>query len=117
LYDQAGVDLDEVPLVGLGSVCRRQATSEIEHLIRRLQPLPAARLRNQDVWAWPGTGTCWSRPTAWPGLRPAAVNPRAAPPSHRNEANCRRYALSWYDQVLARAADGQYDQLELEVAA
>jgi hypothetical protein len=30
LYDRAGVDLREEPLVGLGSVCRRQATGEIE---------------------------------------------------------------------------------------
>jgi hypothetical protein len=116
LYDQAGVDLDEVPLVGLGSVCRRQATSEIEHLIRRLQPLRLhgfgiktqglARyghlLVSADSMAWSAAGR---------------REPTGCTASHRNEANCRRYALAWYDQVLARAADGQYDQLELEVAA
>jgi hypothetical protein len=115
LYDQACVNLEGVPLVGLGSVCRRQATSEIEQLVRRLQPLPLhgfgiktsglARyghlLASADSMAWSAAGR---------------REPAGCSPSHRNEANCRRYALSWYDQVLARADAGQ-DQLELEIAA
>src|SRR5207249_4985265 len=39
LYAEAGVDLVAEPLVGLGSVCRRQATSEIEHLVGSLAAL------------------------------------------------------------------------------
>ena len=33
MYAAAGVDLRDVPVVGLGSVCRRQATSEIGELV------------------------------------------------------------------------------------
>lgn len=33
MYGEAGVDLGREPLVGLGTVCRRQATSEIEDIV------------------------------------------------------------------------------------
>jgi hypothetical protein len=36
LYEQAGVRLADCPLVGLGSVCRRQATGEIGMIVRSL---------------------------------------------------------------------------------
>lgn len=36
LYEAAGVDLRAHQLVGLGSVCRRQATAEIVQLVREL---------------------------------------------------------------------------------
>jgi hypothetical protein len=36
LYAQAGVRLADYPLVGLGSVCRRQATGEITEIVRSL---------------------------------------------------------------------------------
>ena len=37
-YEAAGIDLEAEPVVGLGSVCRRQATQEIADLVRELQP-------------------------------------------------------------------------------
>jgi hypothetical protein len=39
LYDEAGVDLAAEPLVGVGSVCRRQATGEIEVIVHSLASL------------------------------------------------------------------------------
>lgn len=36
LYDDAGVDLTSQPLVGIGSVCRRQGTEEVATLLRAL---------------------------------------------------------------------------------
>lgn len=36
LYAQAGVELASLPLVGLGSVCRRESTAEIERIVREL---------------------------------------------------------------------------------
>lgn len=36
LYDDAGVDLATLPLVGIGSVCRRQGTEEVATLLRAL---------------------------------------------------------------------------------
>jgi hypothetical protein len=39
LYEHMGVDLEDEPLVGLGSICRRQNMSEAETIVRSLQPL------------------------------------------------------------------------------
>ena len=36
LYDQAGIQLSRYRLVGLGSICRRQATGEIGMIVRSL---------------------------------------------------------------------------------
>lgn len=36
LYAAAGVDLFAAPLVGIGTICRRQATQEIEDIVRSL---------------------------------------------------------------------------------
>ena len=36
LYESAGVDLAELPLVGVGSVCRRQHTREVGQIMRAL---------------------------------------------------------------------------------
>ncbi|MBQ1164751.1 hypothetical protein KBZ21_43000, partial [Streptomyces sp. A73] len=35
-YTDAGIDLAAEPIVGLGSVCRRQATSEINEIVATL---------------------------------------------------------------------------------
>lgn len=40
-YERAGVDLTQQPIVGLGSVCRRQHTAEIAELVRELAALGA----------------------------------------------------------------------------
>ena len=39
MYQQAGADLTAEPLVGVGSVCRRQATGEIEAIVHSLASL------------------------------------------------------------------------------
>ena len=36
MYGKAGIDLKNFPLVGVGSVCRRQATSEIDAVVSAL---------------------------------------------------------------------------------
>lgn len=41
LYERAGIDLTQQPIVGLGSVCRRQHTAEITELVRELAALGA----------------------------------------------------------------------------
>jgi hypothetical protein len=53
LYAVAGVDLAALPLVGLGSVCRRQSTAEIAVIVGEL----ARRgLKLFDGSDWPGSG-------------------------------------------------------------
>lgn len=99
-YQAAGIELEHYPLVGLGSVCRRQNTSQIDALIREFTPWLALhgfgcktaglaryghRLESADSLAW-----------SYAGRR----EPAGCTPSHRNEANCLRYALAWRDRVL-----------------
>lgn len=99
-YYAAGIRLEDYPLVGLGSVCRRQYTTQIDRLIREFTPWLELhgfgcktaglsryghRLGSADSLAW-----------SYAGRR----EPAGCDPSHRNEANCLRYALAWRERVL-----------------
>jgi hypothetical protein len=106
-YAAAGVELATVPLVGLGSVCRRQATGEIGAIAaelaraglrlhgfgvkRRGLARYADHLASADSLAWSYAAR---RRPALPGCT-----------RHRNCANCPRYALNWRAQIIA-ALDG-----------
>src|SRR5271156_4768107 len=49
LYAAAGIDLTAEPLVGLGSVCRRQATAEAHQIITALHARGITRLHGFGV--------------------------------------------------------------------
>lgn len=99
MYDTLGIDLASKPLVGLGSVCRRQATHEISELVNVLTDaglslhgfgvkisglkLYGERLTSADSLAWSYRGR------RVPGCEPG----------HKNEANCRRFARQWRDSL------------------
>lgn len=102
-YEAAGIDLRTEPVVGLGSVCRRQNTSEIDTIVESLE---AAGLRlhgfgvkteglaaygpllhSADSFAWSygarrRVGHCPHGIVKW-------------------EANCPQRAREWRDRVLA----------------
>lgn len=114
-WHAAGIALEDYPIVGLGSVCRRQATSQIDALIREFTPTFALhgfgcktaglaryghRLTSADSLAW-----------SYAGRR----EPAGCSDTHKNEANCLRYALAWRQEVLAVL--DQPEQLELEATA
>jgi hypothetical protein len=98
-YAAAGIDLEALPLVGLGSVCRRQHTGMVEGLIEDLQPLKlhgfgfklqglskvADLLTSADSLSW-------------------SYAARKQKPlegcSHRSCANCLKFALQWHGHVL-----------------
>jgi hypothetical protein len=103
-YQQAGVDLRRVPLVGLGSVCRRQATGEVAHITRVLAgerglPLHAFGVKTRGLahfaaWLVSADSLAWS------------YQARRRPPlpgctTHRNCANCPRWALAWHHHITA----------------
>jgi hypothetical protein len=98
LYERHGVDLTALPLVGVGSVCRRQHTAEVEHILRslaargyRLHAFGAKVLglgRFADAIA--SSDSAWSfRGRYVPGCTP----------SHRSESNCQRFALAWHARL------------------
>lgn len=106
MYATAGVDLTAEPLVGIGSVCRRQGTAEIAELVHRFGDLgirlhgfgvkllglaqSADALASADSMAWSTRGRRVEGCTA----------------SHRTEANCLRFALAWRERALAAVNAG-----------
>jgi hypothetical protein len=106
-YVRAGIDLTREPLVGLGSVCRRQNSirvgllaSELAHDGIRLHAfgfnLPglsafADRLISSDSLGWSMT---------------ARYEPPIPGHTHASCANCLQFALGWHDDVVDRAFVG-----------
>jgi hypothetical protein len=102
LYSAAGVDLAAQPLVGLGTVCRRQHTAEIGGLVSELVGA-GLRLHGFGVkisglrdygWALESSDSmAWSYDGRRTGNRCGG--------SHRSCANCLYFALAWRQRVLA----------------
>ncbi|GAA3621345.1 hypothetical protein GCM10022267_04410 [Lentzea roselyniae] len=108
LYDKAGFDLTTEPLVGLGSVCRRQATGEAHDIIRALHACGITRLhgfgvktlglqRYGDLLA-SADSLAWSRDGRLK-RRPVCGSTR-----HKNCANCLTFALEWRSRLLDQIA-------------
>ena len=121
LYVGAGIDLTREPLVGLGSVCRRQATAEACQIITALHARGITRLHgfgvkilglqryghllaSADSLAWSEDARRRGRPMpGCPAHRPGC--PPRCRAHHANCANCLRYALAWRAaKVLAAAS-------------
>lgn len=99
LYEQAGIDLEAEPLIGLGSVCRRQATDEIAEIVANLAHLPLHGfgvktsgldrygwlLRSADSMAWSYRGR---------RIQPCPVK------GLTSCANCLHFALTWRTNAL-----------------
>ena len=106
MYEKANVDLLSLPIVGIGSICRRQHTQEAESIIHRLASLGlrlhgfgfklrglervAADLASADSMAWSFA---------------ARMEPPLAGHTHKNCANCAEYALGWYAKVMQRISN------------
>jgi hypothetical protein len=101
LYERHGVDLAALPRVGVGSICRRQNSSEVEQIVRslagrglRLHTFGAKVLglaRYADA-IFSSDSLAWSfRGRHVPGCSP----------SHRSESNCVHFALAWHTRLLA----------------
>jgi hypothetical protein len=105
MFRESGVDLIAEPVVGLGSVCRRQATEEIRQLISTLR-IAGLRLHgfgvktgahkygylleSADSMAWSTRARMLTYHGRSAGLGCA----------HRSCANCVTYAANWWDQHI-----------------
>lgn len=115
MYANAGVNLDDWPVVGIGSVCRRQATPAIGRLIRSLAsydyPLhgfgvKTLGLRRYGSYLNSADSLAWSSR----GRRVAGCTP-----THQSEANCLPFATAWRQAALrAIEAPDDFDQMELQ---
>lgn len=103
-WQRAGVELDKLPTVGVGSVCRRQNSNEGAAIVTAMQALGlkvhafgfkvegvrrcATKLTSSDSLAW---------------SRGARFVPPLAGCPHKTCSNCARYALKWRQAVLRAA--------------
>lgn len=102
-YYEAGVDVAEHPVVGVGSVCRRQATDEIVMIFRELR-LAGIRCHGFGVKA---TGlTRYSNEIVSADSMAWSYEARRSRPlagcTHRACNNCERWALRWRAHLLER---------------
>lgn len=108
-YAAAGVDLAAEPLVGVGSVCRRQDTCGAGDILTALHSVGVTRLhgfgfKTLGLLAH-GHLLTSADSLAW------SYAARRRPPlpecqgRHANCANCSRYALAWRDHLLTTLAD------------
>ncbi len=110
LYAASGVVLSAYPVVGVGSICRRQSTPEAVAILREL----AARgLRLHGFgFKQAGIAAAWdvlasSDSMAWSFNARLEKGPSCGRPNGRGGtvkscAHCRHYALAWYNRTIAR---------------
>lgn len=104
LYAREGVDLRTERTVGVGSVCRRQNTAHIEHILGTLAAeglrlhgfglkvtglrIGSHHLASADSMSWSARG------------RRVAGGAACGRAGHKSEANCLPFALDWRRHVL-----------------
>lgn len=103
-YERAGVDLRALPLVGVGTVCRRQNTTRaailISELAREGLRLHGFGFKRTGLLAV-GDDLASADSMAW------SYHARREPPlpecagTHKNCANCARFALEWREDTLS----------------
>ncbi|ATE53605.1 deazapurine DNA modification protein DpdA family protein [Actinosynnema pretiosum] len=107
LYEHVGIDLSAEPLVGIGSVCRRQGMEEAHQIVRTVRDHGVTRLHgfgvktlglrlfgdlldSADSMAWSEDARRKKRPLC------GSVHPRGA----KNCANCLVWAKQWRARLL-----------------
>jgi len=102
LYARAGVDLSAVPVVGLGSVCRRQASGEAAAIVDALHSVGVGRLHGFGIKVL-GLRRYGQRLTSADSMA-WSIAARYRPPlhgcAHATCANCARFALAWRRDVV-----------------
>jgi hypothetical protein len=100
-YEHAGINLTAEPVVGLGSVCRRQATGQAATIVTTLAER-GLRLHGFGFKTL-GLRSCGHSLTSADSLA-WSYDARRKPPlpghSHKNCANCQPYALHWRTRTL-----------------
>jgi len=102
MYERVGVDLWACDAIGLGSVCRRQATAEIEAIV---QALSISGLRLHGFGVKSGGLNRFAGDLVSADSMAWSFRARREPPlaghTHKNCANCLPYAEGWRDRLLA----------------
>lgn len=107
-FAQRGIDLTTLPVVGLGSVCRRAHSKPIVDLVREFTAeglrlhLFGAKTHASVTLLSEGVDVDSADSMAWSF---AGRHLPGCTGSHQSEANCVRYALIWTRQLLRRRVD------------
>ncbi len=114
LYSRAGINLRDYPLVGVGSVCRREGTAEIDAVVSALLredpglPLHTFGAKGAGIARY-GHKLASADSLSW------SYQARRSRPlpghTHSSCSNCLEYALLWRERVLAKAPDRQLRRL------
>lgn len=110
LYLANGIDLPSLPLVGVGSVCKRQANEATKELMTTLHNLGL----KIHAYGFKVTALPWAAPLiassdsmAWSYA--ARYDDKLWGCVHQGKcANCRRYALKWREKVLSAIDGGEW---------
>lgn len=107
-YERAGVDLRAAPLVGLGSICRRQDSTEAADLVECLADL-GLRLHGfgLKMAAVAAIGDLLASADSMAWSYSARRNPALPGCTHKSCNNCPRWALAWRLRLLRQVHDGQ----------
>jgi hypothetical protein len=103
MYGEAGVDLAAFPVIGLGSVCRREGTGEIADIVAMLKDLaPTAALHAFGVKSSGlsryGHELASADSMAW--SYGARRRPTACPDGRRSCSSCLHRALAWHRKII-----------------
>lgn len=99
-YRAAGIELADEPIVGIGSICRRQASSQAARIIRAVAlqririhafGVKSDGLRLFGDWIVSADSTAWS----YVARRRRILRPECVGSTHKNCANCLPWALEW----------------------
>lgn len=106
MYRAEGIELEQEPTVGLGSVCRRQATSEIGEIVQSFHGLRmhgfGVKMRGLQLY---GHLLHSADSMAWSFDARRKQKPLDGCEGHINCANCLRYASEWRESLLRSVAN------------
>lgn len=105
MYDRAGINLGAYPTVPVGTVCRRKETGEIGDIVLALRlrdpdlPIHGFGVKKRSLracghWITSADSLAWSYSARRNEGLPECT-------AHKSCANCPRYALRWYRQLMA----------------
>jgi len=107
LYDVNGIDVTDYPVVGVGSICRRQATQEAGEILKTLHNhgvsihgfgLKRHSLRKSVQHLVSADSMAWSFNARHSGKSCGKLSSRTGLPI-KNCANCHHAAVEWYEQT------------------
>jgi hypothetical protein len=108
MYGEAGIDLADYPVVGVGSICRRQATNEVGEILSAIRdrdpdvPLHLFGVKMQGIRRF-GHEAASIDTMAWSFN--ARLNQRLPGCTHKSCSNCREYAMRWRRRIVPSLCD------------